>query len=132
MKKIIAIMMVLAMVICGTAFAMTPQEEVSEIVGMEYISLGGVSLVSESLNISKMPLMTVCAICFDEGWYLEYRDIVGQFYGWNGTKLGTTQNEETMSIIMGAMFDCEYVNNCVLIGADGESYTLSAEKLEGR
>lgn len=119
MKKIVAIIMVLAMVMCGTAFA-SVQDNVSETLGVECIFLGNYSILGSILD-DEMPDRMACAVVFDDGgWYLEYRNTAGQYYGWESDE----DDASMLSIAMGAMYEVREVDACILL-MGGNTFTLT-------
>lgn len=123
MKKLVCVALVLTM-ICGFALA-SPQDELSDLLGMDYIKMGGISIIDSAFETGDMPFKTMFVLCADKGWYIEYRDNIGQYFGWNGLELNTTENEATMAFIIGAMFETNYINNGVMMASDGTVYALT-------
>lgn len=93
MKKLVTIVLCLILV-CGCAFA-TTQKEISDCLGVNYVSLGSYSIVGE-LCEAETPSNTVTGIITDGLYYIEYRDWNNNGYCW---MKDTTYNEAVSEVV---------------------------------
>lgn len=126
MKKFVAIVLVM-MMMCGTAFA-SVQSEVDDVLGSSYIYLGEDSVIGELVE-HEMPSRTMFALCFENVWYLEYRDIFNRGYCWTEENIDRESSTLVLTALIAATYEAGYVANCY-IWTNGEIYYLGNTELE--
>lgn len=119
MKRIIAAMMILAMVMCGTAFAKSAAvESISKNLGYSASPIGYIGIIEAAFG-AEVPCRTMTGIVFKEGgYYIELKEADGKNYGWHNDTEDFFSSARTVSAALGAAFEVGYVDGSLFIFND--------------
>lgn len=126
MKKFVGVALVLVMV-CSVAFAMSIPEQVSEVIGTTYAYLGTTSFV-EALIDTETPSNSVILVCYDDGWFLEYKDNNDGIYLWY-KEAPILEDAANLGAVIAAMFDCGYTEDC-FVSYNSNAIMLSTTEVD--
>lgn len=128
MKKFIAIMVAVLMMFSTIAFASVQTDTIEECLGVATLPLGSTSMV-EILIGTNYPPNTIIGIMFDNtGYYVEYRDGNGNYYGWmDETTPYATASLEVLSILCCA-YDWDWVDGALFCAEDEVLTLMDAEQ----